>query len=140
MIHEKLYLQSFGHNWAIGIESDSEESIIRRHYSFFNHKATNRDLIWIEKNSKPFLGYFWTNKIKLLKAFEGAALFWILNRFPNKFKGRKFGAMIPARKLAIGLMKRIECKTFIVNINFRNINDENVIGRDLTLDFRPEPA
>lgn len=93
---EKLYIHRIGTVIAIGIESDSRQEIEQRFYSLWNFGATTGELIW----GTDSFAYCWTTPENLEKYFITSSLHKILNEQPNKFKGRKSGAIEHARQLA----------------------------------------
>ena len=59
---------------AVAIIGDDMEEITQHYWGFWNYGATSgSDIIWSNDVVKPYLGYFWTNKVKLKAAVELAA-------------------------------------------------------------------
>ena len=90
----ELTYQDTGTNIAvcmIGNDADIELQF----NSFWNHGATNGELKW----TMPYRAYFWTDEKRFVKALINGALFYILNNYPEKFKGKKGGALALARYL-----------------------------------------
>ena len=73
----------------------NEDDINAQFNSFWNHGATNGELKW----TMPYRAYFWTDEKRLVKALINGALAYILNNYPEKFKGKKGGALDLARYL-----------------------------------------
>ena len=90
----ELTYQDTGTNLAVCMIGN-ENDINAQFNSFWNHGATNGELQW----TMPFRAYFWTDKKRLTRALINGALFYILNNYPEKFKGKKGGALALARYL-----------------------------------------
>jgi len=73
----------------------NEDDINAQFNSFWNHGATSGELKW----TMPWRAYFWTDKKRLVKGLIGGALAYILNNYPEKYKGKKGGALDVARYL-----------------------------------------
>lgn len=92
----KLYIQDYGSAIAIGIQSDNKQEINEQFNSFWNFGATSGELEW----NTPEFAYFWTTPENFQKYLVTSSLHKILNEHPNKFCGKKGGAMEHARQLA----------------------------------------
>ena len=100
----KIKLQKHGHDVAVSVFGDTELEIEQRHWSFWNHGATQSELTWNHDRSNA---YFWvchkgklSGMEKLERAMVNICLFKILNKDPDAFKGEKGGAMPAARNMA----------------------------------------
>ena len=100
----ELKLQKHGHDVAVSIFGDTEQEIEQRHWSFWNHGATNSELTWSHDRTNA---YFWvchnreiSGMGKLEKAMVNICLFKILDKDPDAFKGEKGGALPAARDMA----------------------------------------
>ncbi len=100
----EIKLQKHGNDVAVAIFGDSELEIEQRHWSFWNHGATQSELIW---NHDRTNAYFWvchnsqmSGIEKVERAMVNMCLFKILNDDPDAFKGEKGGAMPRAREMA----------------------------------------
>jgi|TARA_B110001454_G_C12677011_1_gene416297 hypothetical protein len=90
----ELTYQDTGTNIAVCMIGN-EGDINLQFNSFWNHGATSGELHW----TTSFRAYFWTKEKKLKKALINGALAYILNNYPEKFKGKKGGALALARYL-----------------------------------------
>ena len=89
---------------AVAIIGDDMIEMTQHYWGFWNYGATSgTDIIWSNDVVKPYLGYFWTNKVKLKSALELAAFYTICNKHNNDlkiFKGKRGGVMPLVKKLA----------------------------------------
>ena len=93
----KIEYVDCGSDIQVFLRGDSHEEVEQNFWSMYHHRATEKEEpTWLDE----FQCYFWTQKPRLLKAFEGAALGFILNNYNEKFKGVKGGALSLAKKLA----------------------------------------
>ena len=106
---------------AIAIIGDDMTEMTQHYWGFWNYGATSgKDLIWSNDVVKPYLGYFWTNKVKLKSALELAAFYTICNEHNNDltiFKGKRGGVMPLAKKLAQDKMAQFKPHAFCANEN-----------------------
>ena len=80
----KIEYVDCGSDIQVFLRSDSHEETEQNFWSMYHHRATEKEEPnWLDE----FQCYFWTQKERLLKAFEGAALGYILNNYNEKFKG-----------------------------------------------------
>jgi hypothetical protein len=108
-----------GNHVAIFIESPEKIDIEERYYSFWNHGATNGSLHWVY----PYRAYFWSEPFLLKQAIIRIVLFQILNKYNYKYKGRKYGVMPLARKIADRTMRNIKRVPAKYGIKTRKYND-----------------
>jgi hypothetical protein len=101
----KITYQVLGDVWIIGIRGDSQREIEERFFSFWNHKATNGELQWM--NDDKF-AYFISNERLFKNSLASAALFYILNHEPLTYKGKKGGAKAVAQNLALQAFSQME--------------------------------
>ena len=94
-----------GKDIQVFLRGDSHEETEQNFWSLYHHRATEKEEPqWLD----DLQCYFWTQKARLLKAFEGAALGYLLNHYSERFKGKKGGALKVAKRLA---MKRLSNAT-----------------------------
>jgi len=94
----KIEYVDCGKDIQVFLRGDSHEEVEQNFWSLYHHRATEKEEpTWLDE----FQCYFWTQKERLLKAFEGGALFYILNNHNQKFKGIKGGALPLAKRLAV---------------------------------------
>ena len=95
----KYAIQSEGEDKvAVAIIGDDMTEMTQHYWGFWNYGATSgKDLIWSNDVVKPYLGYFWTNKVKLKAALELAAFYTICNKHNNdlvNFQGKAWGCHV----------------------------------------------
>ena len=108
----ELSYQDTGTNIAvclIGLDTDIELQF----NSFWNHGATNGELKW----TMPWRAYFWTDEKRLVRALINGALAYILNNHPEKYKGKKGGAMAVANYLGRRRFREMSRESTIVYTN-----------------------
>ena len=93
---QKLFRHDFGGSIAIGIEDENPKEIENRYYSFWNHGATSGELHWLTSN----FAYFWTKTSNLENALIQSSLYQLLGVERGQSKGKEFGLMPDAVKLA----------------------------------------
>ena len=80
----KLTYKNCGSSWAVMLSGDlalgendegNDVEVEREFWSFWNHGATSGEFDWVT----PQRGYFWTNRERLLKAYEGKCFAKMLN-------------------------------------------------------------
>lgn len=108
-ISESISIQDFGSKIAVGISGKDKTAVEQRFFSFWNHGATNGEFEWTDDIS----GYFWSTKADLHKSLVNAALFNLLNTNPLEFKGKKYGALPKARKIAAALFNSLTKKEIV---------------------------
>ena len=114
----KYAIQSEGEDKvAVAIIGDDMTEMTQHYWGFWNYGATSsKDLIWSNDVVKPYLGYFWTNKVKLKAALELAAFYTICNKHDNDlkiFKGKRGGVMALVRKIAQDKMAEFKPMRFV---------------------------
>jgi hypothetical protein len=114
----KYAIQSEGEDKvAIAIIGDDMTEMTQHYWGFWNYGATSgTDIIWSNDVVKPYLGYFWTNKVKLKASLELAAFYTICNRHNNDlriFKGKRGGVMPLVKKLAQDKMAEFKPMRFL---------------------------
>ena len=93
----KIEYVDCGKDIQVFLRGDSHEETEQNFWSLYHWRATEKEEPnWLDE----FQCYFWTQKARLLKAFEGAALGYLLNNYSERLKGRKGGAMPLAKRLA----------------------------------------
>lgn len=93
----KIEYVDCGKDIQVFLRGDSHEEVEQNFWSLYHWRATEKpEPTWLD----DLQAYFWTQKARLLKAFEGAALGYILNNHNEKFKGVRGGAMPLAKRLA----------------------------------------
>ena len=92
----KLIYQPLGTTCLVGIETTDEEKRAEQYYSFWNHGATSGKLHEMSAN----FHYITSSPEKMEKYFFNSSFHLLLNKFPQKYKGVKGGAVEDARKLA----------------------------------------
>ena len=122
---------------AVGIRGDNKKDIIRHYWGFWNHAATSgEDLIWSNEHVKPYLGYFWTNKVRLKAALELAAFYTICNKHNNDltiFKGTRGGVMPLAKKLAQDKLADFKPMRFVqMRTGYHSYSLGKIIAENLT--------
>lgn len=63
----KQYIQRIGGNVLIAMQSTNKNEILERYYSYYNWRATDGDLHWMNEDGPIFYGYIWTTEEKLSK-------------------------------------------------------------------------
>tara|TARA_B110001454_G_C12706624_1_gene428874 strand:+ start:572 stop:1078 length:507 start_codon:yes stop_codon:yes gene_type:complete len=81
--------------------------------SFWNHGATKGELKW----TTAFRAYFWTTEERLKKALVNGALFYILQHYPEKFKGVRGGAHSLARYIGLRRWRDMPRRAQLVKYN-----------------------
>jgi hypothetical protein len=123
----KTYITSNGkENLQVFISGDSREEVEPIHWSLFNHGATNHpDAEWVDENTLSF----WTGTTRLLRAFRGAAINLIANKYAHKFEGKR-GALIPALadKLAARRLRHCISKPYVRQLSVQNLDHVHSIG------------
>ena len=106
---KNLSYQSNGSVWRLFITGSSEQEMEGRYFSLYNWNAVGgvdkvQDRIWA----------CWTTPEKMFKYFTHINLFKMLDAAPNKFKGKKGGAMALAREMAELDMAELGVERYIV--------------------------
>ena len=122
---------------AIAIIGDDMTEMTQHYWGFWNYGATSgKDLIWSNDVVKPYLGYFWTNKVKLKSALELAAFYTICNQHNNDltiFKGKRGGVMPLAKKLAQDKMAQFKPMRFVqMRTTYHSYTLGKIIAENLT--------
>ena len=92
----KTYITKCGKDIQVFINGDTREEAEPIHWSLFNHGATNQaDPEWIDQTTFSF----WTQRSRLLRAFQKAAINGIVNSHSHKFKGKRGALMWLHREL-----------------------------------------
>ena len=107
---KNLSYQSNGSVWRLFITGSSEQEMQGRYFSLYNWNAVGgvdkvQDRIWA----------CWTTPEKMFKYFTHINLFKMLDAAPNKFKGKKGGAMALAREMAELDMAELGIERYIVS-------------------------
>ncbi len=89
----KIILHREGTNTAVGLVGDTKQEVIRRYFSFWNHKGTNGELYWLKDEAKPFVAYFWSDEKRIKDSIKSATLLEAMNCMGKEFKGVKGGFM-----------------------------------------------
>jgi|TARA_R110000824_G_scaffold260696_1_gene449350 hypothetical protein len=116
----KTYITKCGKDIQVFINGDTREEAEPIHWSLFNHGATNQaDPEWIDQTTFSF----WTQRSRLLRAFQKAAINGIVNSHSHKFKGKR-GALIPALadKMAARRMRQCVNKPYVRQVSVANLN------------------
>ena len=122
----KTYITNCGKDIQVFINGDSREEAEPIHWSLFNHGATNQtDPEWVDENTLTF----WTQKARLVRAFRGAAINLIANKYAHKFEGKR-GALIPALsdKLAARRLRHCIGKPYVRQLSVQNLDHVHSIG------------
>ena len=122
----KTYITNCGKDIQVFINGDSREEVEPIHWSLFNHGATNQtDPEWVDENTLAF----WTQKARLVRAFRGAAINLIANKYAHKFEGKR-GALIPALadKLAARRLRHCIGKPYVRQLSVQNLDHVHSIG------------
>ena len=102
---------------AVAIIGDDMEEMTQHYWGFWNYGATSgTDIIWSNDVVKPYLGYFWTSKVKLKVALELAAFYTICHKHDHDlriFKGKRGGVMPLVRKIAQDKMAEFKPMRFL---------------------------
>ena len=92
----KLIYQPLGTSSLVGIETNDETERNQQYWSFWNHGATSGKL---HEMSESF-HYITTSEEKLERYFLNSSFHLLLNKFPERYKGKKGGVMQAAKELA----------------------------------------
>jgi len=122
---------------AVAIIGDDMTEMTQHYWGFWNYGATSgKDLIWSNDVVKPYLGYFWTNKVKLKAALELAAFYTICNKHNNDltiFKGKRGGVMPLVKKLAQDKLADFKPMRFVqMKTGFHVYNMGKIVAENLT--------
>lgn len=110
----KVIVQKEGTNWAVGIIGGTKTEVERRYFSFWNHQATDGELIWLKDESEPFVAYFWSDRDRLKESLKNVSLLEAMRAgFGDDFKGKKGGLMPFAKDIAESKFLEIKTETFI---------------------------
>ena len=110
----KVIVQKEGTNWAVGIIGGTKIEVERRYFSFWNHQATDGELIWLKDESEPFVAYFWSDRDRLKESLKNVSLLEAMRAgFGDDFKGKKGGLMPFAKDIAESKFLEIKTETFI---------------------------
>ena len=110
----KVIVQKEGTNWAVGIIGGTKREVERRYFSFWNHQATDGELIWLKDESEPFVAYFWSDRDRLKESLKNVSLLEAMRAgFGDDFKGKKGGLMPFAKDIAESKFLEIKTETFI---------------------------
>lgn len=86
-----------GKDIQVFLRGDSHEETEQNFWSLYHWRATEKEEpTWLD----DLQAYFWTQKDRLLVAFESAAVGYLLNTRPNRFKSEE-QALPLAKKLAV---------------------------------------
>lgn len=86
----RIHLQDLGSNLAVGISGNDKREIEYQYYSFYNLKATNGDLIWINDfGPNRFMAYFWTSVERFEKWLKNSSARIFENNRKKKCKVRE---------------------------------------------------
>jgi hypothetical protein len=104
------YRQVFSKDdWAIGLESDDQEYLTRRFWSFWNWKATSGKLDWWTDK----FAVFWTDEARFKQAVLDICRTQALRDVdPDLLKGRKNGVDVFAYDLREKFMANIKDEVF----------------------------
>lgn len=122
---------------AVAIIGDDMTEMTQHYWGFWNYGATSsKDLIWSNDVVKPYLGYFWTNKVRLKAALELAAFYTICNKHNNDltiFKGKRGGIMPLAKKLAQDKLAEFKPMRFVqMRTGYHSYSLGKIIAENLT--------
>jgi hypothetical protein len=120
----RLILHNGGTNWAVGIEGTSEEMELQ-HNSFYNYGATDGEL----HEMCDTFSYIWTDEKRLKKYFLESSLAWVLNNFPDAYKGFEGGAMTHARAKAKERYDSMIPERFIKETSWASAADVYELGK-----------
>ena len=112
MNNVNIEYQDCGTSLCVVLEGNDKD-IETRFNSFWNHGATKGELKWTTSTR----AYFWTTEERFRKALTNGVLFYVLNNYPNKFKGVKGGALPNARKIGSRRFDNIPRKAQLVKYN-----------------------
>lgn len=104
------YRQVFSKDdWAIGLESDDQEYLTRRFWSFWNWKATSGKLDWWTDK----FAVFWTDEKRFKQAVLEICRIRVMQDIgADKLKGQKGGADVLAYDWREKFMEKIKDETF----------------------------
>jgi len=122
---------------AVAIIGDDMTEMTQHYWGFWNYGATSsKDLIWSNDVVKPYLGYFWTNKVKLKAALELAAFYTICNEHNNDltiFKGKRGGVMPLIKKLAQDKLLEFKPMRFVqMRSSYHTYSLGKIVAENLT--------
>ena len=105
---KNLTYQSNGSVLKLLIKGDTAQEMEDRYLSLYNWNVVNSreevsDLLWL----------CWTTREKMVKYLTNLHLFKLLDEEPNRFKGRKGGAMALAKTLALEELESIPQEPFV---------------------------
>ena len=82
----KTHIVNCGKDIQVFISGRSREEVEPIYWSLYNQRATEqKDPEWADESTVSF----WTQKTRLIRAFRGAAINFILNNYSEKFKGKR---------------------------------------------------
>ena len=78
----KLFYQSLGRSWAVGIESDDPKQIVSQDYSWYNHGAYNGELKYMSER----FAYIWSTEEDLKSYLYNSSLAYFLGKYGNSLR------------------------------------------------------
>ena len=119
----KIEYVDCGSDIQVFLRGDSHEETEQNFWSLYHWRATEKsEPNWLDE----FQCYFWTQKDRLLKAFECSAVGYLLNNRPDRFQTEE-QALPLAQKLAarrLSNCKRLAYKRIavdVLNVDYYNL-------------------
>jgi hypothetical protein len=131
----KIILHREGTNTAVGLVGDTKQEVIRRYFSFWNHKGTSGELYWLKDEAKPFVAYFWSDEKRIKDSIKSVTLLEAMNCMGKEFKGVKGGFMPFVNDIVKIKLSELTPETFLNHTARYDYYDMGVIKAENKTDY-----